>query len=280
MRQPSLGRMQHLSTPLLLKIGAAMVAIGSIAATVGGWLAIGVVDATLVIGPEVRNAAEPSAEVIAVIDRSLDEINRAMETLGAITGRVADSTDEAADILDEVAALSTGQIPDTLISLREALPALIDTARVIDDTMRTLSVLGVQYRPQVPLDEAFGEVQANLEGLPETISDQGVRLGSLVTEMRTTGQETRTLTDQVGVIADELEEAQTRLASYEEAFDSLARISSIGDRVSRTLPFARVALVVLGISGLALGVLGWNLADRIQQDRPKRDAATMVPEDS
>src|SRR5690606_26846779 len=154
--------MQRLSAANLVKIGAALVAVVSLAAAVAGWIALDVVESVFSAAPELEEAAEPSRDPLEAIDATMGEAGGALGTRSGMADRLSGSAVPAAEVLDEVAELTTSQIPDSLTALRDALPALIDTADVIDDTMRTLSFLGVEYRPQVPLDDAFGEIQAQL----------------------------------------------------------------------------------------------------------------------
>lgn len=256
--------MERLSTPHILKIGAALIAVVSLASAVAGWVALDVVRSVFSAAPELEDAAAPSRDLLEAVDATLGEAGIALGTLSGMTQRLAGSADRAADVLDEVADLTTTQIPDALTALRDALPALIDTAKVIDDTMRTLSIVGIDYRPQVPLDEAFGEVQAQLEGLPETISAQGESLIDLAEELRTSATDTRLLTEQVDQVATDLEDVRATVERYDEAVDRLSGIAATGDTVTALVPAARVALVVLALAGLALGLLGWHLARRFE----------------
>lgn len=253
----------RLTTATLVRIGAIVLAIATIVAAIGGWVGLDIIEASLTIAPELQEAGEPSRGMVEALDETLDQVRGGLQTLESITDRVAASTGEASDVLDEVAALSTGRIPDTLTSLEEALPALIDTAAVIDSTMRTLSVLGVDYQPQVPLDEAFRDVQSQLEGLPESLSTQGQNLQALVEDLRTTGEETELLAGQIDTIERNLAETQLTLADYGSAIDSLGELTEVSDRIETALPVGRVALAILAVAGLILGAIGWNLGSRL-----------------
>lgn len=256
--------MLRLTTATLVRIGAIVVAIATVFAAIAGWIGLDIVAASLEVAPEVQEAGEPAEGMVAAIDGTLEQVRSGLDTLQSITQRVADSSGDAAAVLDEVAALSTGQIPDTLSSLEQALPALIDTAAVIDSTMRTLSVLGVDYQPQVPLDEAFTDVQQQLDGLPESISAQGEDLQALAEEMRTTGEQTDVLSGHIEEIERSLARTQTSLDEYAAAVDSLGRLAEVSDRINTLLPVGRISLGVLAVTGLMLGAIGWSLGTRLQ----------------
>lgn len=256
--------MLHLTTAVLLRIASVVVFLSTLAAAVGGWVGLGIVESALALAPELGRAAEPSENVVDAVDETLEEVGSGLRTLGSITDQVASSTDEAADVVEEIADLSSGRIPDALSSLEAALPALIDTAAVIDDTMRTLSILGIDYRPQVPLDEAFSDVQTQLDDLPETLRLQGENLDTLGGEMRSTGAETSLLTDQIHGIEESLAETQLTLDEYAVALEGLGQLAEHTDRIHAALPLGRAALAVLAASGLILGLVGWALSNRLR----------------
>lgn len=255
--------MNSLSTVGLVRLGAVVVAVASLAAGIGGWVALDVVDATVALAPDLRRVGEPSSDLIEGADATLEEVRVSLMTVGDIADRVADSSGDAADVLAEVARLSTGRIPETLEALQEGLPALVDTAAVIDDTMRTLGVLGVEYRPQVPLDEAFEEVETQLQGLPDSIRAQGTELEALAEEIRAAGDDTALLTERIDTIEQNLADAQATMDDYDAAVGSLNRLTELGERVGSLMPVGRVSLVIMALTGLALGATGWQLANRL-----------------
>ena len=147
-------------------------------------------------------------------------------------------------------------------------PALIDTANVIDNTMSALSFIGVDYDPDEPLDEALREVEAQLEGLPETISDQGARIGALVDDIRLTGTETGLISGRLDAIDAGLADAATTIDDYRQAIDDLGLVGDVGTDIAAAIPAARVALLVLALSGVALAIIGWKVAGRFEAVEP------------
>src|SRR5690606_40033665 len=76
--------------------------------------------------------------------------------------------------------------------------------------------------------------------------------------------DTRLLTEQVDEVASDLEEVRASVERYEEAVDRLDGIASTGNSVVSLVPVARVALVVAALVGLALGLVGWKLGNRLR----------------
>lgn len=256
--------MKSARTSTLVRFGAVMLAITALSASAAGWLALNVVDSTLTLVPGISQTAEPSEDLLDAIEVTLTEVRGTLEDVAAITDQVADSTTEAAAVIEEIAILTTGQIPDSLTALQETMPALIDTANVIDNTMSALSFIGVDYDPNQPLDEALLDVEAQLEGLPETISEQGVRIGDLVDDIRLTGTETGLISGRLEAIDAGLADAEATIDDYRQAIDDLGLIADVGSGVESSIPAARVALVVLALSGLGLAFVLWTLARRFE----------------
>lgn len=260
--------MKPVLTSTLIRVGAAILAVTALSASVAGWLALNVIDTTLTLIPGISRTAEPSGDLLDAIEITLDEVRATLGDVSEITDQVADSTSEAAAVIDEIATLTTGQIPDSLTALQETMPALIDTATVIDNTMSALSFIGVDYDPDEPLDQALREVETQLDGLPETISDQGARIGALVDDIRQTGTETGLISGRLETIDAGLGDAAATIEDYRQAIDDLGLVGDVGTEIAAAVPAARVALLLLALSGIALAFLGWKVARRFETAEP------------
>ncbi|MGH8875661.1 MAG: hypothetical protein ACRDVM_10485 [Acidimicrobiia bacterium] len=150
-------------------------------------------------------------------------------------------------------------------AVREAaMPALISTAGVVDSTMRALSLVGVDYQAEVPLDDALVEVRDRLGEIPDRLRAQAEPLARA-------GADLVGLADSAEAVSDELTDLHVRLL---DAGLLLERYSLAADRAedvletvrSQVLAQARLAkLLVAGLGVvLALGqtvplAAGWWL---------------------
>jgi hypothetical protein len=119
--------------------------------------------------------AEVVADVAATVEASaviLSGTVDAIESIERATRSAARTLDSVSDLVGEAALLAGGGVADGLESAVETLPGLIDTARVIDRTMRALSLVGVSYDPDVPLDQSLSDLEQSLAPLPDQIRDQ------------------------------------------------------------------------------------------------------------
>ena len=252
-------------TRVLIRSAAMLFALVTAAAGVAGWLALEMVAATVEVAPQIDEAAEPSEELLDIVDSTVTNVRDSLTVVADASGQLGESTDSVADIVESVADLTTGRIPATLSTLEASLPGLIDTAQVIDETLRTLSFVGVQYDPEVPFDEALAEVHSQLEGLPELITEDGEELRSLVPRIRQAGEDSRRLVENIEAIDADLAEAQEVIAEYDDTVAELRGLRTVATDVSTLVPIARVALVVLVVSGLATAVVGWVIAARVPE---------------
>lgn len=256
-----------MSTRALIRSAAMLFAVVTAAAGVAGWLALEMVAATVEIAPGLDDATEPSERLLDVIDSTLSDVRESLSVVSGVSVELGESTESVAQVVDDVADLTTGRIPDTLRALETSLPGLIDTARVIDDALRTLSLVGVQYDPAVPFDEALADVQRQLEGLPDSITADGERLRDLAPRIRTAGENSRRLVSSIEEIDADLAAAQEVVGDYQGTVEDLRGLRTVAGDVEVLIPVARVALVALFVSGIGSTVIVWMIAGRVPEPR-------------
>jgi hypothetical protein len=204
--------------------------VGMVAAlvlAVGGWL---------LAGRAARTAAatiEPITAIVVDMAETIDAtgviVSRTTEAIGGIesaTRSTARALDSVSDVIGETAALAGGGIADSLDSAVAALPALVSTGRVIDRTMRALSLVGVDYDPDVPLDEALAVVEESLRPIPDQLREQVVLLETVQSDLEQIGLD-------AGALAAVLLEARIDMMATERALASAAESAALAvERVS------------------------------------------------
>ncbi|HJR92689.1 MAG TPA: hypothetical protein VJ938_09635 [Acidimicrobiia bacterium] len=249
--------------PAMIKLGSVALVIASLVGAFVGWVALSAVWASASLTPGAGDAAASARQLLAAADQTLTEVRSTLEVVGSVTDEVATQTGVAADTLDEVAVLTSERIPNALAAVESSLPALVDTAAVLEDTMQALSIIGIAYDPAVPFDQALVELQTELEGLPEAVAAQGANLAELVPDVRRMGEETAGLNDHLAAIDGSLGDAQAAVAEFGATIDDMEESTRLGASLVGVIPAARVATIVLGAAGILLGVVAWRLADRL-----------------
>jgi hypothetical protein len=254
-----------MSTLPMIKLGSVLLVVASLAAAFVGWVALSAVWASAAMTPGVGEATTSARRLLSSADEALAEVRTTLEVVGSVTDAVATEAEAAATALDEAADITSERIPAALGAVEESLPALIDTAAVVEDTMQALSVIGIRYDPAVPFDQALINLQAELDGLPEVVAEQGANLEALVPEIRRTGEDTGAISGHLAAIDSSLGDAQVALSEFGDTVSELERSTELGARLVPVIPVARIAVLLLAAAGAALGVVAWTVADRLAE---------------
>lgn len=237
---------------LLFAIGVVGLA-GALVAGVVGWLVAG--RATVTIEETLEPVAAIVVNVTEAIDASRVMVARTSEALDSIesaTGSAAEALDSMSQVLDETSQVVGGGVADGLEAAVDTLPALVDTGRVIDRTMRALSLVGVDYDPTVPLDESLQELEDALAPLPEQLRSQV----ALLAEVQ--GDVDQIATD-AGTLAAVLRDSRIDLMDVDDLLESASQntvaasenLDQIRSEIATYDTLAKVAVVAVTIALLA-----------------------------
>lgn len=242
-------------------------AIASLVVGVVGWVLAGRLVATVddVITPTsgiVGDLAD-SIEASEVLFERTAEAIESIETASRSTVRTLTSVGA---VLEETTEVAGEGVADSLEAAVDTMPGLISTGRVIDNTMRALSFVGVDYDPDVPLDESLADLEASLAPLPDQIRDQVALLEDVQTDLENIADDGRELSgvlletrlDMMAaerVLSSARANATTAAENIEEieagvdTFDTLARVVVVA--ASLALLAASLAPILLGSHLLA-----------------------------
>lgn len=120
-----------------------------------------------------ERALDATSEGLNIAGASLVEAER---TVGNLSATVAGASQTVADTQPSLAALETlsgTRLPATIVSTRQALGSAAETARAVDAMLRTLSIFGVPYNPDVPLNVAIAGVAETLDDIPPALTAIG-----------------------------------------------------------------------------------------------------------
>ena len=185
----------------------------------------------------------------------VDRITEAVESIEQATRSTARTLDGVNEVLGETADLAGGGIADSLDSAIQTLPSLISTGRVVDRTMTALSFLGVDYDPEVPLDQALSDLEASLAPIPDQIRTQ-------VDLVRTVEDDLARISSDAGALAAVLLQARIDMMEAEGILDSAAEnaaaaaqsLATIEGDLGRYDTLARLAAVATTVVLVAAGL--------------------------
>ncbi len=245
-------------------VGGAVTVVVALTGAVVGWILIGSAGQTVVetVGVTKRVLVGVS-DTTRVVD---DVFSDVAGSLRGVQGTLADSSltlTRASAVTGSLGSIITEQVPDSVEAVREALPALIGTAGVIDSAMRGLSFFGVNYNVEVPLDESLAEIDLRLAEIPVLLRAQQDTLSGVAGDLGDFSSDALTIADDVGSIRVRLAEAATVLAGYDIIVsDSRDLLEELESTATNGVAFFRVVITVLALgiavtqtAPIALGVL-------------------------
>lgn len=234
-----------------LTVAGVVGVIAAIMVGVVGWILAGRVSDAL--NTTVRPMASMVTDIADTIEASRVLVDRTTAALGSIedaTRSTARTLESVNGIIEDTASLGGREVADSLESAVDTLPGLVDTARVVDRTMRTLSLLGVDYDPEKPLDESLSDLEESLRPVPAQLRAQVGLLGDVQTELGA-------ITDDSDELAGVLLRARTDMADVGRVLDSASEnASQAADGVSgiesELDDFAVLARLLSVLAGVAL----------------------------
>lgn len=213
-----------------------------------------------------------SGDVLIEVEESLDS---AQDATVDVTLLLTDARPLVAETTEVIAS----DVPEALEGVQASMPSLIETAATVDETLIFLSNvkmsiplpfqealslgLGVDYDPEVPLDQALEDLNENLDGIPEDL--RGLEddletanlnllvvrddLSALAGDLNQINRQMKDLNPQIEALTEDVQALQTYLENVEER--SLTLLP-----VVEKAAIAFLALILLGqLAPMYLAVL-------------------------
>lgn len=229
---------------------------------------------------------EPLQDLVVNVSESVDATQvivartiQAVEGIESATRSAGRTLNAISDLIDSTSDVIGGDLADSLDGAVDTLPALVDTGRIIDRTMRTLSLVGVDYDPDVPLDESLTGLERSLRPIPDQLRDQVASLAEVRTDIDVVALDAGSLAATLLEARIEMAEAQTILVDTGDdvarAADTLAKIEAdlgtfdLGSKV--VVIAASIALSAAALAPLLLGLHFRRLADGGSAEAPRSD---------
>lgn len=265
----------RLST-FLVSLGTAAI-IASLVFGIGGFLTLSsmmsgaatTVRSASVVVDDVAVATDAAALSVTSIRELIDDIESAARsgarTLRTVEGLLTDIADQAAE-----------DVASSIESAVNAMPGIIQTGRVIDRTLNALSFVGVDYDPDVPLDEALESLQQSLAPLPGEIRDQVELLEEAARDIAVLSENSTSLAANLLEIRIDLLDAEDLVAdaaaNVEVVSSQFAELADDFDTYRFWLPWLIVA-AALAIAAIGLGLLLIGL-----NEKPKPASSAQTPQ--
>jgi hypothetical protein len=183
-------------------------------------------------------------DTVALVEGGLAQAETTTRTL-------VGTVQEGAVILEGTADLTEGRLADSLESVEESMPSLVQVAGVVDTTLRALSAIpfGPDYSPSEPFDESVREIQRGLVGVPDDLRAQAALIREAAGNLDELGEGTALIAEDLLAIREGMAGAVEVLGSYTAtATEAEAMIADTRTGLGSQMGWARVLVTVLGLS--------------------------------
>lgn len=230
-------------------IGGAVAALGAVIGLVAGWVMLGAVgssvDDTVAV---TRRALVAVGDTTEVVDGVFGDVARSLRDVQITLSDTSLTLTRASVVTGRLGDVITEDIPASVDAVRAALPALADTARVVDTTMRGLAFFGVSYDPEVPLHVTIATIDEELERIPALLGAQQETLEAVAGDLGAFSSSTLEIGEQLASIRGRLAEASVVLSGYREIVtDSVVLLDDVESSAGAAVGVLRVVALLVGL---------------------------------
>ncbi len=188
-------------------------------------------------------------------------------------------------MVDEISKLMTTDLPNTIKSTESSLRTAQDSAKVIDSVLSTLSSIpligsGIGYNPQVPLDQALGQVADSLTDLPDSFANMADSLKASSSNLETFQADLSVMAESIGEIEKSVAQYESVVGNYQKSLDNLnANLSNIKGSLPNMVRSAMIGLTIFLVWMVIVqfGLLTQGL-ELMFEERPARKEETEMKE--
>ena len=127
---------------------------------------------------------DTAADTLILTKSTFDRVNSGLDTVGVTADNVAQTLIDTQPMLENISTVVSTEVPNSLEAIQNSLPGVAEAAGTIDNTLRALAAfevsrevfgipiafdLGIDYEPEVGLDESVLSIGYSVEGMPDTL---------------------------------------------------------------------------------------------------------------
>ncbi len=188
------------------------------------------------------------AETVDVAARSIGTVRSSLDSVADAAADLSITVAASTEVIEEVAQLTSNEIPESLEAFQDSLPALISVGGAIDGTLRTLAFFGVEYDPDRPFDEALAALGTSLEGVPERLRDQSSNLTATTEGIQGVVDNTDDIARSLRSLDENIRQTEELLGEYRLTTGQAARlVTEAQDDVRIGVIITQVFLILFGL---------------------------------
>ncbi len=159
------------------------------------------------------NALTTTSEGLEVANSSLSMTIESLDRLDQAITASGEALDSTTPMITSLTTLTRSELPATVETARTSLSSAQESARIIDSFLSALSFLpGIDYNPEVPLNESLAAVAASLDPIPESLE-------TIETSLDTTGDNLQAIQSDMELMAADVREIRSGLQEAEQVID-------------------------------------------------------------
>jgi methyl-accepting chemotaxis protein len=260
---------------VMLLVGILGFALSMVAATnayrlvdnIGGGL-----ETSLVMASQNLDTAK---ETLFLAKMIIGQVNDGLDTVEEAAIDVSQTISETRPLLNQITQVASHDVPNSVEALQVVMADMAQVAAVIDDTLTTLSDLermdipirldlGIDYAPEVPLEESVNRAGESLEGIPADLRSIEAYVDVTDSNLETVGQDIVAISNNLDTINDSIAEVEPLLDDYIRAVTELSNsVQQTRVSLSRNLDTAklvvRILMIWIGLTQVVPLYLGWEL---------------------
>lgn len=221
----------------------------------------------------VDNALAATSDGLTIAETSLGAAQRTVGNLSSVVGNVAQAVSDTEPGLVALQDLLGESLPETIASTQVALDGAAETAAIVDGVLSALSLFGVRYNPEVPLNVAIDRVSRSLAAVPPALDTVATGLGTTTTNLSSIASDLTEVEAGLQTIAADLSDAAGVIDQYQAVVSDLqAEVASVRATAPGWLWLTRggasLLLIWLGLAQLGLLTQGWHLLEQGREHQP------------
>lgn len=194
-------------------------------------------------------------ETLIVVESVTDEVDGGLLAASDSIAAAAEAGDEISARLEEVADFLDGDLRANLEALRRSMPAAVQAAGAIDDTLSTLALFGVDYDPAEPFDVSLMAMQDALSTLPEQLDEQAGAIRALVPVSSRFAEDATVLSDSLISLGRGLDSSRQLIESYRTTLEQAQGVvGETGSGLDLQIWLLRALIIVIALGGISLSV--------------------------
>lgn len=165
----------------------------------------------------VEETVAATADALGIAAGGLDTLRGALDTAG-------ESLDGVDQLIADATVTLGSDVPESIDAIRDTVPALVQSAELLETALGAVSFLGIDYAPEIPPAESLQRVDDALVDVAVSLRDGADELAAVGSDVGTLGSDIRSLDEDLAALASNLERADGLVEGYAGTANSVAAL--------------------------------------------------------